>query len=102
MEENYNRLNESEIKNELVKVQGWTVNKNKLTKTFKFRDFGDAFAFMTRIAIEAEKMNHHPEWFNVYNQVKIELTTHDVNGISNFDFKLAKTINDIEQIMYKK
>tara|TARA_Y100000782_G_C10163184_1_gene256499 strand:+ start:184 stop:495 length:312 start_codon:yes stop_codon:yes gene_type:complete len=99
MEENYNKLSENEIKNELIKVKGWTINKNKLTKTFEFRDFEDAFTFMTRIAMEVEKMNHHPEWFNIYNKVKIELTTHDVNGISNFDFKLAKIINDIEQRM---
>ena len=101
MEENYNKLSDDEIKNEMVKVQGWIVNGNKLTKTFEFNDFEDAFTFMTRIAMEVEKINHHPEWFNVYNQVKIELTTHDVNGISNFDFKLARIINDIEK-KYKR
>ena len=95
MEENYNRLNESEIKNELVKVQGWTVNKNKLTKTFEFRDFGDAFAFMTRIAIEAEKMNHHPEWFNVYNKITVDLTTHDAGGITKNDINLARILNSL-------
>ena len=51
---------------------------------------------MTKVAIEAEKMNHHPEWFNVYNQVKIDLVTHDVNGISNYDIKLANAINKIQ------
>jgi len=101
MEENYNKLSDDEIKNEMVKVQGWIVKGNKLTKTFEFNDFEDAFTFMTRIAMEVEKINHHPEWFNVYNQVKIELTTHDVNGISNFDFKLARIINDIEK-KYKR
>ena len=101
MEENYNKLSDNEIKNELVNVPGWIVNGNKLTKTFEFNDFEDAFTFMTRIAMEVEKINHHPEWFNVYNQVKIELTTHDVNGISNFDFKLARIINDIEK-KYKR
>ena len=53
---------------------------------------------MTRMAIEIERMNHHPEWFNVYNKINVELTTHDVGGISNFDFKLAEIMDDFERI----
>jgi pterin-4a-carbinolamine dehydratase len=67
-----------------------------LNKSFEFKDFVEAFGFMTRVAMQAEKMNHHPEWFNVYNKVKIDLITHDVNGISNYDVKLASAVNMIQ------
>lgn len=70
----------------------WVIENEKLTKTFKFSDFTHAFGFMAKVAIYAEKMNHHPEWFNVYNKVKIELTTHDAGGISTKDFELAGLI----------
>jgi 4a-hydroxytetrahydrobiopterin dehydratase len=67
-----------------------------LSKSFEFKDFIEAFSFMTRVAMHAEKMNHHPEWFNVYNKVNIDLVTHDLNGISNYDMKLANAINKIQ------
>lgn len=74
----------------------WVEENNKLTKTFKFADFQEAFAFMTRVAFLAEKQNHHPNWSNVYNTVKIELTTHDVgNTVTEKDHKLAKAIDEI-------
>ena len=73
----------------------WTETNNTLYKKFEFNDFSEAFAFMTRVAMEAEKMNHHPEWFNVYNRVKIELVTHDLGGISTYDIKFADTINKL-------
>jgi len=95
MSEEYRKLSDSEIKNELSKLKGWTIVNGKLNRTFEFADFNEAFGFMTRVAMEVEKLNHHPEWFNVYNRVKIELVTHDVGGISNFDFKLANIINRI-------
>ncbi|MDQ3837113.1 MAG: 4a-hydroxytetrahydrobiopterin dehydratase, partial [Thermoproteota archaeon] len=60
-----------------------------------FNDFVQAFGFMTKVAMNAEKMNHHPEWFNVYNLVRIDLVTHDVNGISNYDIELARIIDTI-------
>lgn len=70
--------------------QKWQISENgKLIKTFKFKSFIRAFGWMSQIAIWAEKLNHHPEWFNVYNRVNIELTTHDVGGLSDLDFKLA-------------
>jgi len=70
--------------------QNWIIEDEKLSKTFKFKNFQYAFGFMTMCALCAEKQDHHPEWFNVYNTVKIQLTTHDVSGISHKDFDLAK------------
>ncbi|MEM2759696.1 MAG: 4a-hydroxytetrahydrobiopterin dehydratase [Nitrososphaerales archaeon] len=95
MSDDYQKLSEDQINRELVKLKGWTVENGKLTRTLEFKDFNEAFGFMTRVAMEVEKLNHHPEWFNVYNKVKIELVTHDVNGISNYDFRLANIINRI-------
>jgi len=95
MSEEYRKLSEDEIKNEMAKLKGWKIVDGKLNRTFEFADFNEAFGFMTRVAMEVEKLNHHPEWFNVYNRVKIELVTHDVGGLSNFDFKLANIINRI-------
>ena len=94
-EEDYSKLSEKEMRAEVAKLDGWEIVDGKVSKTFEFNDFVQAFGFMTRVAIEAEKMNHHPEWFNVYNRVKIDLVTHDVGGISNYDIKLAKTIERI-------
>ena len=94
-EEDYRKLSENEIQQEVDGLDGWKVVSGKVNKTFEFGDFVQAFGFMTRVAMEAEKMNHHPEWFNVYNRVRIDLVTHDVGGISNYDIKLAKTIDRI-------
>ena len=89
------KLNNSELIIELEKLNDhlqhpWKIEDDKLSKTVKFKNFIDAFSFMTRSALYAEKKNHHPEWFNVYNKVVIQLTTHDVAGISLKDFDLAK------------
>ncbi|MFT6868111.1 MAG: 4a-hydroxytetrahydrobiopterin dehydratase [Cyclobacteriaceae bacterium] len=74
----------------------WTEQNNKLTQTFKFSNFVEAFGFMTKVAIIAEKMNHHPNWSNVYNQVTIELNTHDAGDIvTEKDHKLAAAIDEI-------
>jgi 4a-hydroxytetrahydrobiopterin dehydratase len=94
-EEDYRKLSEKEIQQEVSRLDGWKVVGGKVNKAFEFGDFVQAFGFMTKVAIEAEKMNHHPEWFNVYNRVRIDLVTHDVSGISNYDIKLAKTIDRI-------
>lgn len=94
-EEEYRKLSDAEIKSEIAKAKGWKIIGGKLSRTFKFSDFNQAFGFMSRVAMAAEKMNHHPEWFNVYDTVKIDLVTHDVGGISNFDFNLAKVINKL-------
>jgi len=69
------------------------IKNDKLHKEFKFDNFNQAFGFMTRAAMEIEKMNHHPEWFNVYNRITIELTTHDAGGITKNDVNLARILN---------
>ncbi len=74
----------------------WKEENNKLQQTFKFKDFVEAFGFMSKVALIAEKMNHHPEWKNVYNKVEITLTTHDEgNMITEKDRKLAKAIDEL-------
>lgn len=73
----------------------WALEDGKLTKTFKFKNFVETFGFMTSVAIVAEKKGHHPEWFNVYNTVKVQLTTHDVEGLSYKDFDLAKRMESL-------
>ncbi|MEL6373807.1 MAG: 4a-hydroxytetrahydrobiopterin dehydratase [Pseudomonadota bacterium] len=79
----------------LAEHPGWTRREDGLaiTKTFKFDDFNAAFGFMARAALMAEKMDHHPEWFNVYNRVEVTLTTHDAGGVSDLDLKLAKAMD---------
>jgi 4a-hydroxytetrahydrobiopterin dehydratase len=94
-EEAYKKLSEQEIEKEVSKLKGWKVANGKLNQNFEFKNFVHAFGFMTKVAMEAEKMNHHPEWFNVYNKVIIELVTHDVQGISNYDIKLARIVNQL-------
>ncbi|XP_018341048.1 PREDICTED: pterin-4-alpha-carbinolamine dehydratase [Trachymyrmex septentrionalis] len=76
---------------------GWTVqaNRDAIYKEFVFKNFNEAFGFMTRVALQAEKMDHHPEWFNVYNKVNITLSSHDVNGLSQRDVKLATFIDKV-------
>lgn len=74
---------------------GWALEteRDAITKTFNFKDFTEAFGWMTRMALVAEKMDHHPEWFNVYNRVTVTLTTHDVGGLSDLDVTLAGTMD---------
>jgi len=73
----------------------WSVDGEHLKRSFRFADFSQAFAFMTRVALLAEQQDHHPEWFNVYNRVDIALTTHDAGGLSTRDIGLAKAIDAI-------
>lgn len=77
---------------------GWTMvdDRDAITKTFNFIDFKQAWEFMSQIAIVAEQMNHHPEWMNVYNRVEVTLTTHDVDGLSNYDVEMAQKMDEIE------
>lgn len=75
----------------LAELTGWKAveGRDAIAKTFTFRNFNQAFAFMTRCALKAEKMDHHPEWFNVYNKVEVTLSTHDAGGVTERDVKLA-------------
>jgi 4a-hydroxytetrahydrobiopterin dehydratase len=89
------KLSEDQIKKELVNLPGWSIVNGKLHKDFVFKDFIEAFGFMTTAALHIEKMNHHPEWFNVYNKIKIDLTTHDAGGITQNDIDLARILNSL-------
>ncbi|HAJ47735.1 MAG TPA: 4a-hydroxytetrahydrobiopterin dehydratase, partial [Alphaproteobacteria bacterium] len=82
------RLNSTDV---LKALPGWSLvqGRDAVTRTFQFKDFSEAFGFMTRIALKAEQMDHHPEWFNVYNRVEITLTTHDAGGLSQRDIDLG-------------
>ena len=84
----------NEILNPLMK-QGWSMveGRDAIQKTFLFKNFVEAFGFMTQVAIIAEKMNHHPEWSNVYRTVEVTLTTHDANGLSDLDIALARKMD---------
>ena len=87
------KLSASEVEAALTKLPGWEYKNGKLHKTFVFSSFVGAFGFMTQVALHAEKMNHHPEFFNVYNRVTLDLITHDVNGTSELDIRLAEIID---------
>jgi len=89
------KLSPEEINNELNNLSGWSVKDGKLHKDFEFESFNQAFGFMTRASMEIEKMNHHPEWFNVYNKLSVDLMTHDAGGITRNDIELAKILNSL-------
>lgn len=89
------KLDLSERAEPLKSLPGWTETpgRDAISKTFKFKDFSEAFAFMTRAALKAEQMDHHPEWSNVYNRVEVVLTTHDANGLTQRDIDLARAMD---------
>jgi len=91
----FKRLDSDEIAVGLETVPEWTIENDKLFREFVFPRFIEAFGFMAAAAIVAEKQNHHPEWFNVYNKVRIHLTTHEAGGITENDFALARSIDGI-------
>ncbi len=88
-------LGETEIDRELRKLEGWRLEGGKLHRSFEFESFVEAFGFMSQVALIAEKMDHHPEWSNVYNRVAVDLTTHDADGITELDLSLARAMNRI-------
>lgn len=88
------KLSDAELERAVRDLPGWSLRDGKLHRELKFRDFVEAFGFMARIALIAERMNHHPEWFNVYGVVRIDLSTHDVGGVSQKDVDLARSINE--------
>lgn len=91
------KLSDSAIQQGLLSLDGWNVKNNKLHKEFKFPDFVHAFGFMATAALRIERMQHHPEWCNVYNTVRVDLTTHDSGGISQKDLDLAKILDELAE-----
>ena len=89
------KLSASARKSALAKLAGWheVANRDAITKKFVFKDFSEAFGFMARAALVAEKLDHHPEWFNVYKTVEVTLSTHDAGGLTELDIKLAEAMN---------
>jgi 4a-hydroxytetrahydrobiopterin dehydratase len=89
------RLSKRESAVGLWDLKGWRLVKKKLHRIFEFKDFTQAFAFMKRVAVAADRMNHHPNWSNAYNEVIIDLSTHSAGGLTKMDFELAKKIQKI-------
>jgi 4a-hydroxytetrahydrobiopterin dehydratase len=89
------RLTEPQIASRLESLDGWSLVDGKLHFEHQFADFSEAWGFMSRVALAAESLSHHPEWFNVWATVRIDLATHDVDGISELDFELAAKINEL-------
>ncbi len=89
------RLSPEKISEELKNLPGWSIKDEKLHRDFEFESFNQAFGFMTIAALEIEKMTHHPEWFNVYNRLTVDLMTHDADGITQNDVELAKILNSL-------
>ncbi len=89
------KLSKQEFKAGLRKLDGWNVVKGNLHHEFEFQDFTQAFAFMQRVALAADKMNHHPNWSNAYNKVIIDLSAHSAGGLTKDDFELARKIQKI-------
>jgi len=91
------RLTENVLVQNLAGLDGWQLNTDKtaISRSFRFRDFNAAFGFMSQIALMAERLDHHPDWSNVYNRVDVTLTTHDAGGLSEKDMVMARFINDL-------
>jgi 4a-hydroxytetrahydrobiopterin dehydratase len=89
------RLDDAAVRSRLEQLDGWALEKGQIRRSFEFEDFVQAFSFMTAVALAAERMNHHPDWSNVYNRVDISLSSHDVDGLSERDFKLAGRIDSL-------
>jgi 4a-hydroxytetrahydrobiopterin dehydratase len=89
------RLSKQETAVELRNLDGWSLVKRNLHRMFEFKDFTQAFAFMKRVALAADRMDHHPNWSNAYNKVIIDLSTHSAGGLTKIDFELAKKIQKI-------
>jgi 4a-hydroxytetrahydrobiopterin dehydratase len=89
------KLTDGEVAAALRELTGWSIEGGKLHREFRFGDFSEAFGFMTRAALAAESMNHHPEWFNVWSRVVVVLETHDAGGLTELDFELARRMSAI-------
>jgi 4a-hydroxytetrahydrobiopterin dehydratase len=86
-------LDREELEAAVCELPGWAIDQEKLYREFVFKDFSEAFGFMSRSALAAEAADHHPEWFNVYNRVRVHLTTHDAGGVTQRDLDLAARMN---------
>lgn len=93
MAEKPRKLTAEEVENALQNLAGWQVRDGKLHREYRFRDFVEAWGFMTRAALVVQQMDHHPEWFNVYHTVRVDLVTHDAAGISRRDVELASKMD---------
>ena len=93
------KATEPEIQNTIAELGTWTVENGKLHREYQFRSFVQAFGFMTQVALLAERAAHHPEWFNVYNRVMVDLTTHEAGGITQKDLDLAREMEQIASRM---
>lgn len=89
------KLDPEELARRVDALPGWTIENGKLHREFTFSDFSEAFGFMTRVALRAEAMDHHPEWSNVWNRVVVDLSTHDAGGITELDLRLAADIDRV-------
>ncbi len=85
----------------ITQLPGWSAvdGRDAITKTFRFKSFGEAWAFMSRVALKAEQMNHHPEWLNVYDRVEVTLTTHSADGVSALDVELARFMDTAGKLL---
>ena len=90
------KLTAEELNGAIAELEGWSEadGRDAIQKTFKFKDFNQAFAFMTKVARKAEDMDHHPEWFNVYATVEVTLATHDAGGVTELDIELARFMDE--------
>jgi 4a-hydroxytetrahydrobiopterin dehydratase len=86
-------LTDAELSKVRAELSGWDVDAHRLARSFRFADFAEAFGFMARIALAAEKLDHHPNWSNVYNRVEVELSTHDAGGVTALDVELARRMD---------
>lgn len=89
------RLDENAVAESLQGLEGWTLEGNEIARSFEFANFQEAFAFLTRVALLSEQQDHHPEIWNVWNKVSLKLTTHDADGLTARDMKLAASINQV-------
>ncbi len=101
-DDEWRKYSAPEIRDQLAKLKNWKVEKGKLHREMEFRSFEDALAFMVRASLDIAKMDHHPEWFNVYNRITIDLVTHDLGGISGYDFILARKLDELSKVFRAK
>ena len=95
MDPNAKALSDKELQDALSTLEGWRVEEGQLKRTFKFKDFSEALGWMVRAGLEAEKLDHHPDWSNSWNKVEVALKTHSVDALSELDVKLAKRMSEL-------